>query len=180
MAVPLPPPPPTESSNIDEILISTSTDVKLTNPLLIATCTTPTNTNTNTSTQTNTNPDPKPTLHSLLNQLLTITLKDNRTIIGHLLCVDHNQNIILRDAEEFKPFYPHSHPQMTQEEKERWDEVRRNREEYWPRSEPLPVHCTDRGWGGRGVGMVCIRGRDVGRIEVGREVWRGLGGEVDK
>ncbi|KAK6905178.1 hypothetical protein L486_02361 [Kwoniella mangroviensis CBS 10435] len=153
----LPPPPPSSSS--------TSSTV-----------------NPQTSTNGTTSTDPAPSLQSLLNQQLTITLLDRRTIIGYLICIDHDQNFILRDSEEYKPLYPKPIEQLSSEEIEKWDEVRQNRIDYWPRSDPEAIYATDtalgRGWGGRSVGLVCIKGKDIGTVEVDKGVWKGLGGSV--
>ncbi|WVQ64777.1 uncharacterized protein L199_002945 [Kwoniella botswanensis] len=131
------------------------------------------------STNGTTSTAPAPSVQSLLDQQLTITLLDRRTIIGYLICIDHDQNFILRDSEEYKPLYPKPIEQLSSEEIEKWDEVRRNRIEYWPRSDPDVVNSTDtaleRGWGGRNVGLVCIRGKDIGKVEADKGVWKGLG-----
>ncbi|KAK8845452.1 hypothetical protein IAR55_006165 [Kwoniella newhampshirensis] len=63
------------------------------------------------------------------------------------------------------------------EETELLERLRKNRAEYWPRSEPFGGWGS--GFGGRGLGMVGVKGKDVVKIEVGKEVWRGIGGEVD-
>ncbi|WVR08723.1 hypothetical protein IAU60_005781 [Kwoniella sp. DSM 27419] len=124
---------------------------------------------------------PRPTLQGLLGQELTLLLRDGRTFIGYLLCIDKGVNIILRDAEEFRPDYPVEDEQpakLSQEELDRWTEIRRNRQMYWPRSEPFGGEGT--GWGGRGMGMVGVKGSDVVKIEVAKDVWRGMGGLPDE
>ncbi|WVF66206.1 hypothetical protein IAT40_000946 [Kwoniella sp. CBS 6097] len=127
---------------------------------------------------------PTPSLQALLGQPLTIDLIDGRQIIGFFLCVDRDQNIILRDAEEFKPLYP-LHPNNGQplireddvEGRKRWDEVRENREMYWPRSEPFGGWGS--GWGGRCLGMVGVKRGDVMKIAVDKGIWKGLGGVLE-
>lgn len=105
-----------------------------------------------------------PALENLLGQVVFITLSDARTIIGYFTCVDRGGNIILREAEEFPA------PPKNEEE----EEMCRNREEYWPRSEPFAGWGT--GWGGRGMGLVGVNIRDVDSIRVRAETWVGLGG----
>ncbi|KAL0243914.1 hypothetical protein I308_105177 [Cryptococcus tetragattii IND107] len=46
---------------------------------------------------------PRPSLRALIGQVLTITLIDGRTIKGYFTCVDKQCNIILNEAEEFRP-----------------------------------------------------------------------------
>ncbi|WVQ93828.1 hypothetical protein IAU59_000906 [Kwoniella sp. CBS 9459] len=127
---------------------------------------------------------PEPSLQALLGQTLTLDLIDGRQFIGFLLCVDRDQNIILRDAEESKPLsYPLS-PTTGQplirvddeEGKTKWDAIRENREMYWPHSEPFGGW--ESGWGGRCMGMVGVKGADVVKIGIERAVWKGIGGQV--
>lgn len=78
-------------------------------------------------------------LQNLLNKTLRISLTDTRTFIGQFICVDRQQNIILSNAEEFLS------PELE-------------------RKRGAPV---SRGYfGGREMGMVMFRGKDVLRIEV--------------
>ncbi|KAG7529768.1 hypothetical protein FFLO_05408 [Filobasidium floriforme] len=77
-------------------------------------------------------------LQNLLNKTLRIKLADSRTFIGQFICVDRQQNIILSNAEEFLS------PELE-------------------RKRGAPV---SRGYfGGREMGMVMFRGKDVLRIE---------------
>ncbi|OCF36118.1 hypothetical protein I317_06896 [Kwoniella heveanensis CBS 569] len=149
---------------------------------------------------TNSTPMPTPartpSLRDLIGQPLTLDLVDGRQIIGFLLCVDREQNIILRDAEEFRPLYPSSlmsssssgvsgnaidsdaEEEYQKHRRHRWDEVRANREMYWPRSEPFGGW--ESGWGGRCMGMVGVKGGDVVKIQVDKALWKGIGGISDQ
>nr|XP_031863603.1 uncharacterized protein CI109_000855 [Kwoniella shandongensis]KAA5530675.1 hypothetical protein CI109_000855 [Kwoniella shandongensis] len=131
----------------------------------------------------------EPTLEGLLNQILTLTLKDGRIIVGVFICVDKGCNIVLREAEEFqggaatltRPLTGQQGEEDGEEasKREEMDRLlKANREEYWPRSEPFAGWGT--GFGGRNMGMVGVKGEDVVKIEVGKEIWRGIGGKVDQ
>jgi small nuclear ribonucleoprotein (snRNP)-like protein len=93
-----------------------------------------------TSTPVSTSSSPSSSfLQNLLNRTLRIKLADTRTFIGQFICVDRQQNIILSNAEEFLS------PELE-------------------RKRGAPV---SRGYfGGREMGMVMFRGKDVVRIEV--------------
>ncbi|WRT63684.1 uncharacterized protein IL334_000607 [Kwoniella shivajii] len=117
-------------------------------------------------------------LESLLGQTLSLTLTDRRVIVGHLLCVDKGENIILKNAEEFKSILPANFDTLSQEEKSEWEKVKKNREDYWPRSEPF--NGWNSGWGGRSIGMIGVKGSDVTKIEVEKEVLECLGSRVEK
>jgi len=104
-------------------------------------------------------------LTSLLHQPLRITIIDKRTFIGTFICVDPGCNIILSNAEEFRP------EPTTQEERE----IRENRDMYWPRSRRGPGE--GEGWGGRQLGMVLVPGKVVVKVEV-EEGWEMRGTEV--
>ncbi|XAO26524.1 hypothetical protein I312_105361 [Cryptococcus bacillisporus CA1280] len=106
---------------------------------------------------------PRPSLRALIGQVLTITLIDGRTIKGYFTCVDKQCNIILNEAEEFRP-RPASliakeqallecrpiEGNLAEESDE--EKVWKNREKYWPKSEPFGGYAT--GWGGRPLSMV--------------------------
>lgn len=94
---------------------------------------------------------PSDFLRSLLGKPLRILLTDDRTFVGTLLCVDRQKNITLQYAEEF---LPDSRLGVDPNDKEA---------EYWGYGN-RPV--TRGYWGGREMGMVLIRGRDVVKIEV--------------
>ena len=101
--------------------------------------------------------DPKADLSHILNRLLRITVPDGRYFIGRFICVDHQLNIVLAQAEEFRP------DPKTDEEKENRDRV----EAFMPRSQ--------RGAGeGEGWGIYAKydEGNDDGQEQEGRE--RGL------
>lgn len=78
-------------------------------------------------------------LPSLLYTTLHITITDGRTFIGHFICTDAQQNIILSQAEELLP------PDIANDEEEK----------------PISVGA----WGGREMGMVMIKGKDVVEIK---------------
>lgn len=78
-------------------------------------------------------------LESLLYSTLQITVTDGRAFIGHFVCTDHDQNIILAQAEELLP-------------KRLLDD---------PEECPISVGA----WGGREMGLVMIKGKDVVKIE---------------
>lgn len=78
-------------------------------------------------------------LASLLYTTLHITITDGRTFIGHFICTDAQQNIILSQAEELLP------PDIADDEEEK----------------PISVGA----WGGREMGMVMINGKDVVKIQ---------------
>ncbi|WWC85780.1 uncharacterized protein L201_000646 [Kwoniella dendrophila CBS 6074] len=140
----------------------------------------------------------RPTLESILHQPLIITLLDGRTISGNLLCVDKEQNMILRDSIEYKPFYPKFKPisELSKEKEiEQYDEIRKNRQLYWPKSDFDPnihpsidlngnpfdeLHVDNedkgRGWGGRSIGLICIKRKDISKIEIDKTIWNSLGG----
>ena len=101
-------------------------------------------------------------LTSLLNQPLRVTIIDRRTFIGTFICIDRGCNIILSNAEEFRP------PPADEEE----DEMLRNRDMYWPKSQRADGE--GEGWGGRQVGMILIPGKDVAMVEV-EEGWEKRG-----
>ena len=94
-------------------------------------------------------------LSILLDQPLRITILDNRIFIGLFICVDPQCNIILAQAEEFRPPLDDV-------------ELERNREMYWPKSQRGPGE--GEGWGGRQVGMILLPGKAVVKIEV-EEGW---------
>ncbi|KAI5450396.1 hypothetical protein NCC49_003178 [Naganishia albida] len=78
-------------------------------------------------------------LAALLYTTLHITITDGRTFIGHFICTDAQQNIILSQAEELLP------PDIADDEEEK----------------PISVGA----WGGREMGMVMINGKDVVKIQ---------------
>lgn len=78
-------------------------------------------------------------LGSLLYTTLHITITDGRTFIGHFICTDAQQNIILSQAEELLP------PDIADDEEEK----------------PISVGA----WGGREMGMVMIKGKDIVKIQ---------------
>lgn len=78
-------------------------------------------------------------LPSLLYSTLHITIVDGRAFVGHFVCTDAQQNIILAQAEELLP------PDIMDDEDE----------------QPISVGA----WGGREMGMVMIRGKDVVKIQ---------------
>lgn len=78
-------------------------------------------------------------LLSLLYTTLHITITDGRTFIGHFICTDAQQNIILSQAEELLPL------DVAEDDEEK----------------PISVGA----WGGREMGMVMIRGKDVVKIQ---------------
>jgi small nuclear ribonucleoprotein (snRNP)-like protein len=78
-------------------------------------------------------------LNSLLYSTLQITIKDGRAFIGHFVCTDHDQNIILAQAEELLPKHLLDDPEEC----------------------PITVGT----WGGREMGLVMIKGKDVVKIE---------------
>ncbi|WVQ76290.1 hypothetical protein IAR50_005955 [Cryptococcus sp. DSM 104548] len=129
---------------------------------------------------------PGPSLRSLVGQPLTITLTDGRILIGYFTCVDKQCNIILSNAEEFRP--PPASLQAKElaaaeglplvgelaEETEE-ERVWKNREKYWPKSEPFGGYGT--GWGGRGLAMVCMKKEDIAKVEMEKEAWKWMGGQ---
>ncbi|WWC58089.1 uncharacterized protein I303_100624 [Kwoniella dejecticola CBS 10117] len=146
----------------------------------------------------------KVTLDSFLHKQLSITLIDRRIIVGHLICVDGGMNIILNDTTEYRPLYPRPRDELSQEEIRAWDEFRENRETYWPVSDPFQpsmnmnmnvnmngnrnptmdpegedsrqdIEQEDvEGWWPRSIGMVCVKGKDVKKIEMRKEVWEDM------
>ncbi|OWZ79284.1 hypothetical protein C365_02213 [Cryptococcus neoformans Bt85] len=129
---------------------------------------------------------PPPSLRALIGQVLTITLIDGRIIKGYFTCVDKQCNIILNEAEEFRP-RPTSliakeqallegrpiEGKLAEESDE--EKVWKNREKYWPKSEPFGGYAT--GWGGRPLSMVCMKKGDIAKIEVEKDVWKWIGGQ---
>jgi small nuclear ribonucleoprotein (snRNP)-like protein len=91
--------------------------------------------------------DPQADLSSILNRLLRITIPDGRYFIGRFTCVDHQLNIVLTQAEEFRP------DPKTDEEKENRDRV----DAFMPKSQ--------RGAGeGDGWGIYAKYDEDVGDV----------------
>ncbi|WWC66868.1 uncharacterized protein I206_100775 [Kwoniella pini CBS 10737] len=134
-----------------------------------------------------TNTKNKPTLENFLNKQLCITLIDKRIIIGYLICIDKEKNIILNDSLEFKPFYPLG---VSSSNFKEWDKFRINRETFWPISEPFTFNSQVqiiendinlneiKGWGNRSIGMICIKGKDILKIEINQKLWINLGGDI--
>ncbi|EAL18156.1 hypothetical protein CNBK1770 [Cryptococcus deneoformans B-3501A] len=128
----------------------------------------------------------RPSLRALIGQVLTITLIDGRIIKGYFTCVDKQCNVILNEAEEFRP-RPASliakeqallegrpiEGKLAEESDE--EKVWKNREKYWPKSEPFGGYAT--GWGGRSLSMVCMKKDDIAKIEVEKDVWKWIGGQ---
>ncbi|WVQ80365.1 hypothetical protein IAT38_002470 [Cryptococcus sp. DSM 104549] len=67
--------------------------------------------------------------------------------------------------------------QLLEDDGEDDEEVKvwKNREAYWPKSEPFAGYGS--GWGGRSVGLVAAKEKDVVKIEVPDEVWGMMGGK---
>jgi small nuclear ribonucleoprotein (snRNP)-like protein len=84
-------------------------------------------------------------LTDLLESTLVITITDGRSFVGHFICTDRDQNIILNQAEEFLPHWTADGKNGQEEAAER----------------PVSVGA----WGGREVGMIMLRGRDIVKIE---------------
>nr|ODN90905.1 hypothetical protein L204_05744 [Cryptococcus depauperatus CBS 7855] len=127
----------------------------------------------------------RPSLQALVGQPLKITLIDSRIIMGYFTCVDKQCNIVLSDAEEFRP--PPASLVAKEEalarggklvgelaEETQEERVWKNREKYWPKSEPFSGPGS--GWGGRGLSMVCMKKSDIVKIEVEKEIWHWMGG----
>ena len=115
--------------------------------------------------------DPTADLSHILNRLLRITIPDERYFIGRFICVDHQLNIVLIQAEEFR-----SDPK-TEEERENQEKV----DKYMPKSQRGAGEGD--GWGiyakydeadglsrglkeGRMLGMILITAKDVVAIDL--------------
>jgi small nuclear ribonucleoprotein (snRNP)-like protein len=102
--------------------------------------------NTGTSSSLSTPPPPSSSrayLESLLYTFLRIKITDQRTFVGQFICVDKQKNIILSCAEEFKPTGK--------------DGTSIKGDEFvWRKGQG----------GGRELGMITIKGKDVVKIEV--------------
>lgn len=128
--------------------------------------------------------DPVVDLSHLLNRLLRVTIPDGRYFIGRFICVDHQMNLVLANAEEFRP------DPKSEEEREERNRV----DEFMPKSQRGPGEGD--GWGmyakyeeesgdggreremlkdGRMLGLVLVTGKDVVSIDLIDEAG-GLGG----
>ncbi|KAJ9126433.1 hypothetical protein QFC24_002176 [Naganishia onofrii] len=86
-------------------------------------------------------------LSSLLASTLVITIQDGRSFVGLFICTDRDQNIILNQAEEFLP------PRLRRTPDNKYQEP----------EERMPVSVG--AWGGREVGMIMFRAKDIVKIE---------------